>query len=160
MFSFLKKKDTGLVIGSPIKGEAVSLTKVPDPTFSEGMLGKGAAIIPSEGKVYAPADGEISLLCDTLHEVSMVTTEGVELLIHIGLETVGLGGNGFEAHIKSGDTVKKGDLLITADLDKIKEAGCEIITPIIICNTDDYEDVVQTAEGTVNPQDAIITIKK
>ena len=160
MFSFLKKKDTGLIIGSPIKGEAVSLTKVPDPTFSEGMLGKGAAIIPSEGKVYAPADGEISLLFDTLHAVSMVTTEGVELLIHIGLETVGLGGNGFEAHIKSGDTVKKGDLLITADLDKIKEAGCEIITPIIICNTDDYEDVIQTAEGMVNPQDAIITIKK
>ncbi len=160
MFSFLKKKDTGITIGSPIKGEVVNITKVPDPTFAECMLGKGVAVIPSEGKVYAPADGEITVLFDTLHAVSMVTTEGVEVLVHVGLETVGLGGNGFEAHVKSGDTVKKGDLLISMDLEKIKEAGCEIISPIIICNTDDYADVLQVTEGNVNLQDDIIKIKK
>ena len=115
MFSFFKKKEDGILIGAPIKGKVVNITEVSDPTFSDCMLGKGIAIIPSDGNVYAPADGEISMLFDTLHAVSMVTTEGVELLIHVGLETVALKGEGFEAHIQNGDVVKKGDLLLTAD---------------------------------------------
>ena len=84
MFSFLKKKESaGIVLASPVKGTVVSLKQVNDPTFSEEMLGKGVAVIPTEGKIYAPADGEISLLFDTLHAVSMTTTDGVEILIHV-----------------------------------------------------------------------------
>lgn len=160
MFSFLKKKDDGIVIAAPIKGKVVELSAVSDPTFGEGMLGKGVAILPAEGKVYAPADGEISLLFDTLHAVSMTTSEGVELLIHIGLETVGLKGEGFEAHIQTGDQVKKGDLLLSMDLEKIREAGCETISPIVVCNTDDYKDVQGIIKEQAQPGEQIIKVVK
>ena len=115
-----KKKEEGIVVASPIKGKAVELSQVSDPTFGECMLGKGVAILPAEGKVYAPADGEISMMFETHHAVSMVTTEGIELLIHIGLETVALKGDGFEAHVQSGDQVKKGDLLVSGVYDSIR----------------------------------------
>ena len=160
MFSFFKKKEDGILIGAPIKGKVVNITEVSDPTFSDCMLGKGIAIIPSDGNVYAPADGEISMLFDTLHAVSMVTTEGVELLIHVGLETVALKGEGFEAHIQNGDVVKKGDLLLTVDLEKLKEKGYNTITPVVVCNTDDYKDVLKVADGEVEQGDEIIKIQK
>ena len=160
MFSFFKKKEEGILIGAPIKGKVVNITEVSDPTFSDCMLGKGIAITPSDGNVYAPADGEISMLFDTLHAVSMVTTEGVELLIHVGLETVALKGEGFEAHIQNGDVVKKGDLLLTADLEKLKEKGYNTITPVVVCNTDDYKDVLKVADGEVEQGDEIIKIQK
>lgn len=160
MFSFLKKKDEGIVIAAPVKGEAVALSKVSDPTFGEGMMGKGIAIIPSEGKVYAPVDGEIGLLFDTLHAVSIVTPDGVEILIHIGLETVALKGDGFEGHVKTGDQVKKGDLLISMDLDKLKAGGYDTISPIVICNTDEFKDVESVASGPVQPGDPVIKIVK
>lgn len=158
MFSFLKKKDDGMTIVSPIKGEAVELSKVSDPTFGEGMLGKGIAIVPTEGKVYAPADGEISMMFETRHAVSMVTTQGVELLIHVGLDTVSLKGDGFEAHVQSGDQVKQGDLLLTVDLAKIKEAGLDTISPVVVCNTDDYKDVQAIQFTSVEPGDSLIKI--
>jgi len=161
MFQFLKKKgNDGIVIAAPMKGKAVALSEVNDPTFSEGLLGKGIAIIPSEGKVYAPVDGEIGLVFDTRHAVSMTGDEGMEVLIHVGLDTVNLKGEGYEAHVSAGDKVKKGDLLLSVDLDKVKEAGYDTITPVIICNTDDYADVVAVAEGDVVEGDAVINIKK
>lgn len=160
MFSFLKKKEDGLAIAAPIKGKTVELSQVNDPTFGECMLGKGVAILPAEGKVYAPADGEISMMFETLHAVSMVTTEGVELLIHVGLETVALKGEGFEAHVQSGDLVKKGDLLLSMDLEKIKAAGYDIISPVVVCNTDDYKDVQAVEFGQVEPGDPVIKIIK
>lgn len=142
MFSFLKKKESaGIVLASPVKGTVVSLKQVNDPTFSEEMLGKGVAVIPTEGKIYAPADGEISLLFDTLHAVSMTTTDGVEILIHVGLDTVKLKGDGFVAHVATGDTVKKGDLLLSVDLEALKADGYDTVTPMVVCNTDDYADV-------------------
>lgn len=161
MFQFLKKKgNDGIVVAAPMKGKAVALSEVNDPTFSEGLLGKGIAIIPSEGKVYAPVDGEIGLVFDTRHAVSMTGDEGMEVLIHVGLDTVNLKGEGYEAHVSAGDKVKKGDLLLSVDLDKVKEAGYDTITPVIICNTDDYADVVAVAEGDVVEGDAVINIKK
>lgn len=160
MFSFLKKKDEGMVITAPIKGKTVELSQVSDPTFGECMLGKGVAIMPEEGKVYAPADGEISMMFATHHAVSMVTTEGVELLIHVGLETVALKGEHYEAHVQSGDQVKKGDLLLSMDLEKIKDAGYDIISPVVVCNTDDYKDVQGILSGQVNPGEPIIKIEK
>ena len=123
MLDFLKGKRKGNCIGSPCKGKAVALTEVPDPTFSEKILGDGFAVIPSEGKIYAPADGEVTVVFDTLHAITMTTDQGAELLIHIGLDTVTLKGAPFTAHVAAGDHVKKGDLLLDADLEKIKEAG-------------------------------------
>ena len=160
MFSFLKKKEEGMGVASPIKGKTVELSQVSDPTFGECMLGKGVAILPEEGKVYAPADGEISMMFETHHAVSMVTTDGIELLIHIGLETVALKGEGFEAHVQSGDQVKKGDLLLSMDLEKIKSAGYDIISPVVVCNTDDYTDVLGVLLEKVEPGDQIIKIVK
>lgn len=163
MFNFFKKKeDAKIIIASPVKGKTISLSEVNDPTFSECMLGKGAAVIPSEGNIYAPADGEISLLFDTLHAVSLTTTEGVEILVHVGLDTVALKGQGFTSHVATGDKVKKGDLLLTADLEAIKAAGYVTVTPVVICNTDDYADVEAINLSEVNPGDDVIriTIKK
>ena len=111
MLDFLKGKRKGNCIGSPCKGKAVALTEVPDPTFSEKILGDGFAVIPSEGKIYAPADGEVTVVFDTLHAITMTTDQGAELLIHIGLDTVTLKGAPFTAHVAAGDHVKKGDLL-------------------------------------------------
>lgn len=142
-----------------MKGECVPLGQVPDPTFADGLLGKGAAIIPTDGKVYAPADGEITMAFQTGHAVAMTTTDGIEVLIHIGLETVSLDGAPFTVHVTDGQKVNKGDLLIEADLDAIRAAGRETITPIVVCNTDAYASVDSSTGHSVQPGDEIITIK-
>lgn len=158
MFNFFKKKEKGHVIVSPAKGKSVALKEVSDPTFAEEMLGKGAAVIPEEGKIYAPADGEIGMVFDTLHAVSMTTDFGAELLIHIGLDTVKLKGEGFKGHVKAGDHVKKGDLLLEADLEKVKAAGYDIITPVVVCNTPDFASVERIESEHVNVGDDFIIV--
>lgn len=158
MLGFLKGKSKDNIIYSPCNGKVVPLTAVSDPTFSEKILGDGFAVIPSEGKVYAPADGEVTMVFDTLHAVTIKTNQGTELLIHIGLDTVTLKGEPFSVHIASGDKVKRGDLLLDVDLDKIKAAGLDIITPVIVCNTDDYSDISILKEGEVSLDDAILKI--
>lgn len=160
MFDFLKKKDKGIEIGSPVKGKAVPISKVSDPTFGEEILGKGVAIQPADGKIYAPADSTIEMLFDTKHAVSMTTTEGVELLVHIGLDTVALKGEHFTAHKENGDAVKKGDLLISVDLEAVKAAGYDVITPMVVCNTSDYQTVEAVAGSDVNPGDTVLILKK
>lgn len=158
MLGFLKGKSKDNTIYSPCNGKVVPLTAVSDPTFSEKILGDGFAVIPSEGKVYAPADGEVTMVFDTLHAVTIKTNQGTELLIHIGLDTVTLKGEPFSVHIASGDKVKRGDLLLDVDLDKIKAAGLDIITPVLVCNTDDYSDISILKEGEVSLDDAILKI--
>lgn len=160
MFDFLKKKDKGIEIGSPVKGKAVPISKVSDPTFGEEILGKGVAIQPEEGKIYAPADGTIEMLFDTKHAVSMTTIEGVELLVHIGLDTVALKGEHFTAHKGNGDAVKKGDLLISVDLEAVKAAGYDVITPMVVCNTSDYQTVEAVTDTEVKPGDTVLILKK
>lgn len=160
MFDFLKKKDKGIEIGSPVKGKAVPISKVSDPTFGEEILGKGVAIQPADGKIYAPADGTVEMLFDTKHAVSMTTTEGVELLVHIGLDTVALKGEHFTAHKENGDAVKKGDLLISVDLEAVKVAGYDVITPMVVCNTSDYQTVEAVTGSDVNPGDTVLILKK
>ena len=155
---FKKKKDKAHVLGAPAKGKAVSLKEVSDPTFSEGMLGEGVAVIPEEGKFYAPCDGEIGMVFDTLHAITMTTDQGAELLIHIGLDTVTLKGAPFTAHVAAGDHVKKGDLLLDADLEKIQEAGLHIITPVLVCNTDEYNKISILKEGEVSPGEDVLQI--
>lgn len=160
MFNFFKKKEeSSYVLGSPVKGKTVPLSEVSDPTFGEGMLGQGVAILPAEGKFYAPADGEISMVFDTLHAVSMVSDDGVEILVHVGLDTVSMKGDGFEGHVKAGDKVKKGDLMLTVDLDKVKAAGYDTITPVVVCNTDDYASVEGIVGNEVVPGDDAVKIK-
>ena len=158
MFDFFKKKNKNQVLGSPVKGTAVPLSEVNDPTFSEGMLGDGAAVIPSEGKIYAPADGEIAMVFGTLHAISLTTEFGAEILIHIGLDTVKMEGEGFTAHVEAGNEVKKGDLLIEVDLDKVKAAGYDTITPVLVCNTDEFASV-KGMTGNVNPGDDLVIIE-
>lgn len=158
MFGFLKKKTTEYLVGSPAKGKAVPLSQVSDPTFSEGMLGDGVAVVPSEGKIYAPADGEVGMVFDTLHAVSLTADCGAEILIHVGLDTVTMKGKGFTGHVQAGDKVKKGDLLLEMDLEMIKEAGFDTITPMLICNTDDYESVEGISGMDVLPGDDVIRI--
>ncbi len=160
MFNFFKKKDDKIVLGSPVKGKAVPLKEVSDPTFGEEILGKGVAVIPSEGKIYAPADGEIGMVFETLHAVSMTTEEGAEVLIHVGLDTVKMNGDGFTGHVKAGDHVKKGDLLLEVDLEKVKAAGYDTITPMLICNTADYASVEGISGKEVVPGDGVIEISK
>ena len=127
------------IITSPVKGDIIPLTEVKDPTFAEGILGEGFAVIPTEGKVYAPFTGSCENIFDTLHALGLVSDNGVELLIHVGLETVNLNGAPFTAHVKNGQHFKKGDLLLEFDMDAIKKAGCEIQTPVIVTNADEYE---------------------
>lgn len=155
-----KKENTAMIIGAPVNGECVPLSEVSDPTFGEGILGKGAAIIPSDGRIVAPVDGTVSTIFPTGHAVSITGDDGVELLVHIGLDTVKLNGEHFTKHVSDGDHVKKGDLLIEADIAKLKEAGFDVITPIIVCNTDDYSEVIPNAGGKVSQGDMVITINK
>ena len=158
MFHFLKGKSKENVLYAPCKGKVVPLTEVPDPTFSEKLLGDGFAVIPTEGKVYAPTDAEVTMVFDTLHAITLTSSQGAEILIHIGLDTVTLKGAPFTAHVAAGDKVKKGDLLMDVDLDKIKEAGLNTITPVLICNTDDYEKISLQKEGDVLPDEAVLKI--
>ena len=113
-----------------------------------------------DGRIYAPADGKIGMLFDTLHAISMTTDFGAEVLIHVGIDTVKMNGDGFEAHVSAGDRVKKGDLLLAVDLDKVKAAGYDTITPMLVCNTTDYASVEGITGDEISPgDDAVIIIK-
>lgn len=147
-------------IYAPIAGKAVAITEVPDPTFAEGMLGNGIAIEPADGKVYAPCDATVDMMFDTGHAVSLVTESGAEILIHVGLETVGLEGKPFTVHVQNGDKVKKGQLLIEADLEAIKAAGLPTITPVLICNTDGYPTFKTHVGTAVTNADLVIELGK
>ena len=138
-------------IASPLKGKVLPLEQMKDDAFASGVLGKGAAVLPEEGKVYAPADGEITTLFPTLHALGMMTKEGVELLIHIGLDTVQLNGEGFKAHVSQGDQVKKGQLLIEFDMDFLEKKGYCLETPVLVTNSDDFLEVAAVAGGQVTP---------
>lgn len=148
-----------ITLYSHMNGTVVKLEDVEDDVFSQKILGEGAAVEPSEGKLYAPCDGKIDSVFDTKHAVNMVSDDGVEILLHIGIDTVKLGGQYFEAHVSDGQEVKKGDLLISFDMDKIKAAGYKVITPLIIGNTDDYESVEPVAQNSVSAGDMILKIK-
>lgn len=160
MFKFLKKKQYDDKIAAPLKGAAVPISEVNDPAFAEEMLGKGMAIKPIEGKVYAPFDGVVSLVFDTKHAVSLVSEKGAEVLIHIGLDTVMLNGVYYTVYVEVGEAVKKGDLLMEFDIEAIKTAGYDTITPVLVCNADDYKDVVRTTGKMVEPGDVIIELEK
>ncbi|MCI6465205.1 MAG: beta-glucoside-specific PTS transporter subunit IIABC [Faecalicatena sp.] len=145
-------------VASPMKGKVLKLEAVQDAAFSSGVLGKGAAILPEEGNVFAPADGVVSTLFPTLHALGLETEDGVEILIHIGLDTVQLEGEGFEAMVKQGDHVKKGQLLVKFDREFIMNKGFCMETPVIITNTDDFLDVIESGKEQVDPLEKLLEI--
>lgn len=144
---------------SPINGEILKLSEVPDPTFAQKMLGDGIAFRPEKGKILAPADAEIVNLFDTKHAVGLKTESGVEILIHIGLDTVQMGGEGFEAFVEQGDSVKAGDKLIEVNLDLVEEKAESIITPMVITNTADFTEINNLAAGSVSFENKVLEIK-
>ena len=145
---------------SPLKGAAVLMADVPDETFATDVLGMGAAVDPSEGKVVAPADGEVSTLFDTHHAIGLTLDNGMEMLIHVGINTVELNGEGYKAHVSEGDRVTRGQTLITFDIPLIKSKGYKTITPVIITNPDDYKDIHKAADGNVDFLDKLIETAK
>lgn len=145
-------------LASPVSGTVIPLSEVEDAVFAGGVLGEGVAIIPSEGKIYAPADGTISAVMDTKHAVGITTDTGAEVLIHVGLDTVQLGGEGYTLHCAQGDKVKKGSLLLEFDMEKIKEAGFSLTTPVIVSNMTNFVSLKASDQKQVKALDKLITI--
>ena len=147
-------------IFSPLTGRVIPLKDISDPVFSQEMMGKGVAIEPTDGKVVSPITGTVVMVFDTHHAIGLKSEEGVEVLIHVGMDTVELKGKGFTPHVQNGDRVSVGDLLVEADLAFIQEAGYSIVTPVVITNSADYRTIESTSVERVNPQDHLLTITK
>ena len=144
---------------APVAGEVVALADVNDPVFSSGAMGQGLAIKPSEGVVYAPADAEVTIAFETGPAFGLKTSNGAEILIHVGIDTVSMNGEGFNHTVAQGDKVKAGDVLGTFDSAKIAAAGLEDTTMVIVTNTADYASVTPVGQGTVSKGDAVIEVK-
>ncbi|MBO5507016.1 MAG: PTS transporter subunit EIIC [Bacteroides sp.] len=154
-----KDAAASLELAAHMNGTVVNLANVEDEAFSSEVLGKGIAVEPREGKLYSPCDGKVDMVFETNHAVNIVSKEGCEILLHIGIDTVKLGGKHFEAHVKDDCEVKKGDLLISFDLEGIKSEGYKVTTPMVICNTDDYTSVEAVSQGEISKGDKILEIK-
>lgn len=145
---------------SPLSGKVLPLSDVPDKVFSSGAMGKGLAIDPEKGELIAPADGEITTIFPTGHAVGLTTKDGIEILMHIGMDTVELEGQGFETFVKQGDQVKAGDLLVRFNIEAIKAAGYSVITPIVITNTEHFADVLElNQEELIASEDFLAIVK-
>ncbi len=158
LFGKLFKNDDKICLNAPVNGKSVALTEVPDVTFSEEILGKGVAIIPSDNKIYSPCDGVVDLMFDTGHAVNLKSDKGVEILIHVGIDTVALKGDGFKTFKKSDDSVKKGDLLIEFDREELIKKGYNVIVPMVVLNTETYKEVKSEINIDVNKDTAVIEI--
>lgn len=150
---------SGEEIKSPMNGTVIPLSEVPDAVFSSEMLGKGFGVEPSEGKAYAPVDSEVTTVFDTKHAIGLMSKHGVELLIHIGMDTVKLNGKGFDVKVKTGDQVKAGDLLAEFDMDLIKGEGYPVTTAVVVTNTDDCEEIGEVRTGAATKDTAVLTVK-
>ncbi len=157
---FKGEEDAANTLFAPVDGKAVPVSQVSDPTFADEILGKGLAIKPSSNTVYSPCDGTIDLMFDTGHAVNLVSDSGIEILIHIGLDTVSLKGKHFKTLKNTGDKVRKGDPLIEFEKDEIAKEGFDTIIPIIICNTDSYSEVKPLTDIDVKVGDKILTVRK
>ena len=146
------------ILDSPLTGTMVALEDVPDEAFSSGVMGKGVAINPTEGRVVAPADCTIATMFPTGHAMGLITEKGAELLIHVGMDTVKLEGKYFTVKVKQGEHVKKGQVLVEFDIEKIKAAGYSVITPVIVTNHAQYMDIVTTNETKIKEDESLITV--
>lgn len=165
LFDFLKGTDTPeeidfpAVLGAVTKGLVVPMEKIPDPVFSIGAVGFCCGIEPDEGKIYAPINSKVSQVADTGHAIGL-EAGGMDILIHVGVDTVDMGGKGFSSMVKAGQAVKKGDLLMTMDLEAIRAAGHPTTVITIVTNSDDYAAVETVASGTVENGDAFMRVSK
>ena len=155
----IEEKTEEKVVMSPLTGEVIPLSEVKDEAFSSEAMGKGCAIIPTEGTVCAPFDGIIVGLLDSHHAVGMESENGIEILIHVGMDTVKLNGKHFVSHVEQGQKVKKGQLLLEFDIPAIQKAGYEVVTPVIIANTDEFSDIVTEANGQVHCGERLLHLK-
>lgn len=155
---FWKKKKTGSIF-SVCNGQTVKLSEVPDPVFSERILGDGVALFPESSDIYAPVDGKIIQVFDTKHAYSILSDDGLEILVHIGLNTVELNGQGFKSFVKNGDTIKKGDKIAEINIEYIESMGCQLYTPIIITNLDKIQKI-DVKEQCVKKGEEIISYMK
>ncbi|MCI9250707.1 MAG: PTS transporter subunit EIIC [Lachnospiraceae bacterium] len=146
-------------VSAPVSGICIPLSEVNDAVFSQKILGDGAAIIPSEGKVYAPVNGTVSTVFDTKHAIGLLSEDGVELLIHIGIDTVNLEGKYFTAHVESGQKIRKGDLLVSFDQEMIQKVGYDTVTPVLITNTAEFHSIHTDASGNVKAGDVLLTVR-
>lgn len=158
-FNKLFKQNNKIVLNAPVKGKSVPLSEVSDPTFGEEILGKGVAIEPAGNQIFSPCDGTVDLMFDTGHAVNLKSSDGVEILIHVGLDTVSLKGEGFKTFKKTDEAVKKGDLLIEFDREKLIEKGFDVIVPMVICNTDEYKSITALTGKDVDPSSPILEIE-
>ncbi|MFQ9247035.1 MAG: beta-glucoside-specific PTS transporter subunit IIABC [Clostridium paraputrificum] len=148
----------GIIVKSPVEGTVKDLAEVNDNVFAEGLMGKGIAIEPKVGKVVAPFDGIVEAIFKTNHAIGLKSKDGAEVLIHIGLDTVNLEGNHFKSHIEKGQAIKAGDLLVEFDIDAIKKEGYDVITPVIITNSDNFKDVMAVKNGEVTNKDDLLNL--
>ncbi len=146
------------VLTSPMTGLVMNLAEINDAAFSSGALGKGLAILPTDGKLYSPVDGEIMTLFKTKHAIGVKSTTGVEILMHVGMDTVKLEGKYFEAKVSQGDHVKKGDILLEFDIDAIKGAGYSMVTPVLITNHEKFADLVFEVDRNISANDALMIV--
>ncbi len=151
-------KKRGEVLKAPLAGKTIPMSEVSDPTFGQEILGKGVAIIPSVGKVVAPIDGTVEMIFDTKHAISMSSDSGIQLIIHVGLDTVTLKGEPFTTHVEAGQKIKAGELLLEFDIEAIRTAGLDTVTPIVICNSGDYKEIKAQVGKNVNLGDEILTV--
>lgn len=154
-----KPASKAATVSAPVSGICIPLSEVNDAVFSQKILGDGAAIIPSEGKVYAPVNGTVSTVFDTKHAIGLLSEDGVELLIHIGIDTVNLEGKYFTAHVESGQKIRKGDLLVSFDQEMIQKAGYDTVTPVLITNTAEFHSIHTDASGNVKAGDVLLTVR-
>ena len=149
-----------ILLDSHMEGEAIPMSEVKDETFAAEVLGKGIAIIPQKGEVTAPCDAVVETVFATRHAIGLKADHGVEILIHVGINTVELGGKFYTSHVKEGDRVRIGQVMLTFDMEKIKEAGYDVTTPMIVTNSDDYQEIRILKTGNVTKQDAVLEIKE
>lgn len=166
LFDFLKKAPTApeaitfpAVLGAVANGKFVAQEELPDEIFSTGVLGPCCGVDPSEGKIYAPLSGKITQLADTLHAVG-IEAGGIEILIHVGMDTVDMNGDGFTAKVKNGQIVNKGELLLCVDLDKVRKAGHPTVAVVVVTNADDFANVEAVGSGSVSAGDPILKVSK
>lgn len=153
------KEEADAAIYAPVAGKVINLSDIQDEAFASGAMGDGIAIEPSEGKVYAPCDGEISAFFPTGHAIGITAKTGAEILIHIGMDTVTLNGGGFLAKAKSGEKVEKGQLLLEFDMEYIKSHNLPLTTPVVITNSDDMSELEKMAVESVSNADIIMECK-